>query len=246
MGGATVTGAWSGGTVTIPNVTGNIVITVVTSQRTVSSISAVYTQSGTVYDTDTLDSLKSDLVVTATFSDSTTGVISAADYTLSGTLTEGTSTITVSYGGKTTTFNVTVTEAPVDTSPVITDTDKYLNNNGIPSSGTGCCCTDYYTMKGTSVTIYDPYTEETSPRTSINLVSFMDTTKTHYWNIATGHSAAKAFDISAAANDSNKLRFTLYMSGLTACYAYDTSSGDIYFAGEDSPYYGMSNISEAT
>lgn len=113
MGGATVTGAWSGGTVTIPNVTGNIVITVVTSQRTVSSISAVYTQSGTVYDTDTLDSLKSDLVVTATFSDSTTGVIAAADYTLSGTLTVGTSTITVSYGGKTDTFSVTVTSAPV-------------------------------------------------------------------------------------------------------------------------------------
>lgn len=72
------------------------------------SISAVYTQSGTVYDTDTLDSLKSDLVVTALMSDQTTRTIT--DYTLSGTLTEGTSTITVSYGGKTTAFNVTVTE----------------------------------------------------------------------------------------------------------------------------------------
>lgn len=71
------------------------------------SISAVYTQSGTVYDTDTLDSLKADLVVTATYSDSTTATVTA--YTLSGTLTEGTSTITVSYGGKTTTFDVTVT-----------------------------------------------------------------------------------------------------------------------------------------
>ena len=114
MGGNTVQGAWSNGTVTIPNVTGDIVITVTTSQITVSSISAVYTQSGTVYDTDSLDSLKSDLVVTATFTDSTTGVIAAADYTLSGTLTTGTSTITVSYGGQTATFNVAVTEAPVE------------------------------------------------------------------------------------------------------------------------------------
>ena len=72
------------------------------------SISAVYTQSGTVYDTDSLDSLKSDLVVTAHMSDSTTQTITS--YTLSGTLTAGTSTITVSYSGKTTTFNVTVTE----------------------------------------------------------------------------------------------------------------------------------------
>lgn len=72
-----------------------------------SSISCVYTQSGTVYDTDTLDSLKSDLVVTAHYSNGTTQTVTS--YTLSGTLVEGTSTITVSYGGKTTTFNVTVT-----------------------------------------------------------------------------------------------------------------------------------------
>ena len=72
------------------------------------SISAVYTQSGTVYDTDSLNSLKTDLVVTAHYSDSTTATIT--NYTLSGTLTAGTSTITVAYGGKTTTFTVTVTE----------------------------------------------------------------------------------------------------------------------------------------
>lgn len=72
-----------------------------------SSISCVYTQSGTVYDTDSLNDLKTDLVVTAHYSDSSTATVTT--YTLSGTLTVGTSTITVSYGGKTTTFNVTVT-----------------------------------------------------------------------------------------------------------------------------------------
>ena len=72
-------------------------------------ISAVYTQSDMVYNTDTLDSLKSDLVVTAHFSDATTSI--ATTYTLSGTLTVGTSTITVTYGGKSTTFNVTVSDA---------------------------------------------------------------------------------------------------------------------------------------
>lgn len=73
----------------------------------VTSISAVYTQSGTVYDTDSLDDLRSDLVVTASYDNETTAEVSS--YTLSGTLTAGTSTITVAYGGKTTTFNVTVT-----------------------------------------------------------------------------------------------------------------------------------------
>lgn len=77
---------------------------------TLTSISAVYTQSGTVYNTDTLDSLKDDLVVTAHYDDTTTANVPSADYTLSGTLEVGTSTIVVSYGGKTTTFNVTVTE----------------------------------------------------------------------------------------------------------------------------------------
>ena len=76
-------------------------------QATVSSISCVYTQSGVVYNTDALDSLKSDLVVTANWTDGTQSTVTT--YTLSGTLTVGTSTITVAYNGKTTTFTVTVT-----------------------------------------------------------------------------------------------------------------------------------------
>lgn len=72
------------------------------------SISAVYTQSGAVYEWDTLNDLKADLVVTAHYDDSSTETVSS--YTLSGTLTAGTSTITVTYMEKTATFNVTVTE----------------------------------------------------------------------------------------------------------------------------------------
>lgn len=72
------------------------------------SISAVYS-GGAVTDDTPLNDLKTDLTVTASYDDSTTAIVT--DYTLSGTLTEGTSTITVSYGGKTTTFTVTVTHA---------------------------------------------------------------------------------------------------------------------------------------
>lgn len=74
---------------------------------TLVSISAVYTQSGTVYDTASLDDLKADLVVTAHWSNGTTQTVT--NYILSGTLTEGTSVITVTYSGKTTTFDVAVT-----------------------------------------------------------------------------------------------------------------------------------------
>ena len=72
-----------------------------------TSITAVYEQSGTVYSIDSLDSLKSDLVVTAHYDDGTDSEVSG--YTLSGTLADGTSVITVTLEDKTTSFNVTVT-----------------------------------------------------------------------------------------------------------------------------------------
>lgn len=78
---------------------------------TLLSITAVYTQSGTVYENDSLDVLRDDLVVTAHYDNGTSAPISA--YELSGTLTEGTSTITASYGGKTDTFSVTVSSSTV-------------------------------------------------------------------------------------------------------------------------------------
>lgn len=100
------------GSATITATAGSVSATcaVVVAQATLTSISATYTQSGTVYDTDTLDSLKDDLVVTSSWSDGTTSTVASADYALSGTLTAGTSTITVSYGGMTDTFGVTVTQ----------------------------------------------------------------------------------------------------------------------------------------
>lgn len=107
MGGQTVTGFYNNGTISIPNVTGNLVITV-TASSSVASISAVFTQGqNVVYTNDSLDSLRQYLTVTATYSDSTTDVVT--DYILYGTLGEGTRTITVSYGGKTDTFTVACT-----------------------------------------------------------------------------------------------------------------------------------------
>ena len=79
----------------------------------VQSIAAVYTQTETVYTGTRLDSLKSDLVVTATYEDGSTATLADADYTLSGTLTVGTSTITATYKQKTATFEVTVSESTV-------------------------------------------------------------------------------------------------------------------------------------
>ena len=75
-----------------------------------SYITAVYTQSGAVYVNTPLNDLKQYMVVTAHYDNGTSATVTS--YTLSGTLTVGTSVITVSYGGKTTTVNVTVSDAP--------------------------------------------------------------------------------------------------------------------------------------
>ena len=96
---------------------------------TLVSISAVFTQgSAVIYDTDSLNTLKQYLVVTATYSDSSTATVN--DYTLSGTLTAGTSTITVSYQGQSDTFTVNVTAAPtlVSISAVFTQGTAVIYN----------------------------------------------------------------------------------------------------------------------
>lgn len=115
------------------------------------SISAVFTQGSTViYDTATLDDLKPMLTVTATYDDSTTEPVT--NYTLSGTLAEGTSTITVSYGGKTATFSVTVSHdagGPVEMS-------AFMQHNVIRDSGFG-----HYSDGGNT-----PYSDARFPTTN--------------------------------------------------------------------------------
>lgn len=92
-----------------------------------SSISAVYTQSKTVYPTDDLDVLKEDLVVTGMYTDGSSAIVT--DYTLSGSLLVGTSTITVTKDGKNTTFEVTVAETRVPATGIT------LNNTTLSFTG---------------------------------------------------------------------------------------------------------------
>ena len=60
----------------------------------------------TFYDTDSLDVLRDYLTVTATFESGRTRTVT--DYRLTGSMSIGTNTITVSYSGQTATFSVTV------------------------------------------------------------------------------------------------------------------------------------------
>ncbi len=98
-----------------------------------TGINAVFTQGSVkVFTTTNIDSLKEYLKVTAVYNSGRTEDIASGDYTLSGTLSVGTSAITVAYSGKETTFNVTVSEIAVEsitaaftqgTNEVFTSTD---------------------------------------------------------------------------------------------------------------------------
>lgn len=138
------------------------------------SISAVFTQpSKNVYDDWTYDDLKEYLVVTAHHDDYSTQTIRA--YTLSGTLSVGESTITVTYGGEETTFDVTVS-APlysfttgthtftnpagtievingntgVITSSTANSNDTHANFSNLSSNTSACNSTNNYAKDGST------------------------------------------------------------------------------------------------
>lgn len=73
------------------------------TEVTITGISATYSGGDVAVGTSVND--LTGIVVTATYSDGSTATVT--DYTLSGTIAEGSNTITVSYGGKSTTFTVT-------------------------------------------------------------------------------------------------------------------------------------------
>lgn len=108
----------STGTIYIASVSGNLSIVASASEIAVAllSISASYNSGDAIIRTsNALNDLKNYLTVTAFYDDSSSSVLSAGDYTLSGTLALASGeydvsaqTITVSYEGKTATFSVAV------------------------------------------------------------------------------------------------------------------------------------------
>ena len=149
----------------------------VTAPAALASISAAFTQGDAViYNTDSLDTLKQYLVVTAAMTDSTTRTVT--NYTLSGTLTVGTSTITVSYGGKTTTFSVTVTQRGSDTD-YWADGVAYRNirviekqycraMDGAMITSQSWCRTDYVNCEGAASISFPPLPQQESGKVTSN------------------------------------------------------------------------------
>lgn len=154
------------------------------------SISAVYTQSGTVYNTDSLDSLKADLVVTAHYDDYSTETVTS--YVLSGTLTEGTSVITVSYGGKTTTFSVTVTRDPYVyklPSEFVSDAANYIDTGVELESGSVYSVLLDYTVTSLLSSVHYIFGNKQADSNVYSALQVTSTQGAHMWGVGIGYSA---------------------------------------------------------
>ncbi len=115
-------------------------ITVNVTAVAITAISAEYTQGDAeVYTSTALEDLKANLVVTATYNDGTSGEI--AEYTLSGTLSVGESTVTVTAGEISDTFSVTVSQQVIaleKTDITLTAGSKLYYGIGTMGAGSEC------------------------------------------------------------------------------------------------------------
>ena len=112
-----------------------------TPSGTLTSIDAVFTQTGIVEEGDNLDSLKQYLVVNGTYSyNGSTYTEEISEYTLSGTLAVGTSTITVTVGMLTDSFTVIVSQYNryETKTKIIASGQQYISTNMSETDLDGC------------------------------------------------------------------------------------------------------------
>lgn len=226
--------------------------------KTLTSISAVYSGGEVAVGTAVAD--LTGIVVTAHYSDGTSATVTG--YTLSGTIAEGSNTITVSYGGKTATFTVTgVAESgePIDTSPRIAQYGVGLDKSNTIVTQETTCITDFYTIpegytgKVSGVVYWDAEADFTTTKTM--LLAYNGETYTDVnWSIS---NLAKKYTEDAVSPGTvglyyaagwpcDRFRMTLVTKYVDYDYLYFTDTGEIIFAGKNSPYYGMRNISQYT
>lgn len=129
-------------------------------QSDIDYITADFEQgSAVIYEDTQLEDLRQYLTVSVTYSDGTTATVT--DYSLVGTLTEGTSAVAVLYGGKTTAFSVNVASvvsvfptisdgASIDVGDTIASLREYMTVYAAYDAGTTREITDY-TLPGGNI-----------------------------------------------------------------------------------------------
>lgn len=227
-------------------------------EATITGISATYS-GGNVTAGTSVDELTG-IVVTAHYSDGTSQTVTG--YTLSGAIAEGENTVTVTYQGKTATFTVTgVAESggdeSNDTTVQIETYDAGLNSSGATVGRAGLGVTKLYkftTVRDNLPTKYEylvgicPYTDEAVNSSNGYGALYIDgvfqTYSTFYGNgkpLTTTQTEGK-MNINTDDGAYNGVRVPVAYANADDCYLYVKSTGQVLFAGKNTPYYNMANI----
>lgn len=127
-----------------------------------------------------------------------------------------------------------------------TPNEYIINSDGSISAYNGAGVTDYYPATGGDVVVY------LNPVSSLPIVSngqlgkicVYDSSKTKidYWNCRVNGNQG-SFTVKSSAGN-GYIRINIDMDNIAGSYAYNATTGVIYYAGKDTPYYGKTNIND--
>lgn len=128
----------------------------------------------------------------------------------------------------------------IDTSPKIAGYNKRLRGNLRVENFDGLCVTEWIDVnpqlsKASNLVFPDVY-----PDTYYSMFQYMYADGTNNWSYYP--------DMKFIGASSTKIivsvRFTIPIDKLDTCYAYNDLTGQIFFASNNSPYYGYTNIND--
>ena len=129
-------------------------------------------------------------------------------------------------------------ESAIDTTPKIMQYNVKWNQKSLVSAN-GYCVTERYFPNPTPVYVAGKkymkvvWGTDSTPPTMV-LFAVNGDTPIDYWGEGNTQWHRQAVSVS----------FTLQTSKLPTCYAYMTDTGEVLFAGENTPYFGKRNIND--
>lgn len=125
----------------------------------------------------------------------------------------------------------------IDTSPIIIAYDSRYMANGDIGVREGTCVTGIYSYQSSAeqrTIVY--YVGNSNGKI---MIAYKDNKKIDYWGLPSDLSERKIINVG-----SNGLAFMLDMDAIDLSHAYIKETGQIFFAGKNSPYYGYTNIND--
>lgn len=126
----------------------------------------------------------------------------------------------------------------INTSPRIAEYGKRLRNKSIMEANSNCCYTEWYQVDDVPTVTYSFMWGGSGLQGDV-YSSVFQTAKAdgtpidyYYWN--------RPYLFAG----SEKIRFTLLISGIEDSWAYNPTDGQIWFAGKNTIYYGYTNIND--